>query len=35
MIAVGSENNAIVRHVLVLTFGPKWERDVARIARGF
>jgi hypothetical protein len=35
MIAVGTQNNAIVRHLLVLTFGPKWERDVARIARGF
>jgi hypothetical protein len=35
MIAVGTENNAIVRHLLVLTFGPKWEHDVARIARGF
>jgi len=23
-----------VRHLLVLAFGPQWEKDVARIARG-
>ena len=34
MIAVGQQT-ALVRHLLVLTFGPKWEKDVARIARGF
>jgi hypothetical protein len=34
MIAMGQQN-ALVRHLLVLTFGPKWEKDVARIARGF
>jgi hypothetical protein len=34
MIAMG-EQTALVRHLLILTFGPKWERDVARIARGF
>jgi len=34
MIAMGQQE-ALVRHVLVLTFGPKWEKDVARIARGF
>jgi hypothetical protein len=34
MIAVGQQD-ALVRHLLVLTFGPKWEKDVARIARGF
>jgi len=34
MIAMGQQT-ALVRHLLVLTFGPKWEKDVARIARGF
>jgi len=34
MIAMGQQS-ALVRHLLVLTFGPGWERDVARIARGF
>ena len=34
MLALGQQN-ALVRHLLVLTFGPKWEKDVARIARGF
>ncbi|HJQ82713.1 MAG TPA: vWA domain-containing protein [Candidatus Binatia bacterium] len=34
MIAM-EQQNALVRHLLVLTFGPKWEKDVARIARGF
>jgi hypothetical protein len=34
MLALG-QNDAMVRHLLVLTFGPKWEKDVARIARGF
>jgi hypothetical protein len=29
-----AQNQAIVRHLLVLTFGPKWDKDVARIARG-
>src|SRR5215475_12786896 len=34
MLALGQQT-ALVRHLLVLTFGPKWEKDVARIARGF
>jgi hypothetical protein len=34
MIAMGQQS-ALVRHLLVLTFGPSWEKDVARIARGF
>jgi len=34
MIAMGQQS-VLVRHLLVLTFGPSWERDVARIARGF
>ncbi len=29
-----AQNQAIVRHLLILTFGPKWDKDVARIARG-
>ena len=29
------QQQAVVRHLLALTFGPKWEKDVARIARGF
>ena len=33
MIALG-ESPALVRHLLVLTFGPRWEKDMARIARG-
>jgi len=33
-IAMGQQST-LVRHLLVLTFGPTWERDVARIARGF
>jgi len=34
MIAMGQQAT-LVRHLLVLTFGPRWETDVARIARGF
>jgi len=34
MLALGQQT-ALVRHLLVLTFGPQWEKDVARIARGF
>ena len=34
MIAL-DQQNALVRNLLALTFGPKWEKDVARIARGF
>jgi hypothetical protein len=34
MIAMGQQS-ALVRHLLVLTFGPGWEKDVSRIARGF
>ncbi|HZP41497.1 MAG TPA: vWA domain-containing protein [Candidatus Binatia bacterium] len=33
MIAMGQEG-ALARHLLALTFGPRWEKDVARIARG-
>jgi hypothetical protein len=33
-IAMGQQQ-ALVRHLLVLTFGPQWEKDVSRIARGF
>src|SRR5438067_4133541 len=28
------QDTALVRHLLVLAFGPQWEKDVARIARG-
>ena len=36
MVAMGQNNDTapIVRHVLVLTFGPQWQKDVGRIARG-
>jgi len=34
MIAMGQQS-ALVRHLLVLTFGPSWEKDVSRITRGF
>ncbi len=34
MIAMGQQT-VLVHHLLVLTFGPQWEKDVARIARGF
>jgi hypothetical protein len=35
MIAMQENENApIVRHLLVLTFGPQWQKDVGRIARG-
>jgi hypothetical protein len=27
-------SDALVRHLLVQTFGPKWEKDMGRIARG-
>jgi hypothetical protein len=33
MIAM-EQQGALVRHLLTLTFGDKWEKDVARIARG-
>jgi hypothetical protein len=33
MIAM-NETPTLVRHLLVLTFGPRWEKDVSRIARG-
>jgi hypothetical protein len=29
-----AQNARLVQHLLTLTFGPHWERDVARIARG-
>jgi len=28
------QDTALVRHLLVLAFGPQWEKDVARISRG-
>ena len=34
MLSLG-QDQVLVRHVLVLTFGPQWEKDIARIARGF
>ena len=34
MLSLG-QDPVLVRHVLVLTFGPQWEKDIARIARGF
>ena len=34
MIAM-DESETLVRHLLTLTFGPKWQKDVARISRGF
>jgi hypothetical protein len=33
MVSLGQEGT-LVRHLLVLTFGPRWEKDVGRIARG-
>jgi hypothetical protein len=33
MVSIGQEG-AIMRHVLALTFGAHWEKDVGRIARG-
>jgi hypothetical protein len=33
MIAM-EQSGALVRHLLGLTFGPQWQKDVARIARG-
>jgi hypothetical protein len=33
MVAIGEEGT-LVRHLLALTFGPKWERDVSKISRG-
>jgi hypothetical protein len=32
-VAIG-EDAALVKHVLVLTFGPQWQKDLGRIARG-
>jgi hypothetical protein len=29
------QTDTLARHLLVLTFGPQWQKDVARIARGF
>jgi hypothetical protein len=34
MIAM-DQSETLVRHLLTLTFGPKWQKDVARISRGF
>ena len=34
MIAM-DQTETLVRHLLTLTFGPKWQKDVARISRGF
>jgi hypothetical protein len=33
MVAIGEEGT-LVRHLLALTFGPKWERDVSKVSRG-
>ncbi len=33
MISLGQESG-IVKHVLALTFGPQWQKDVARVSRG-
>lgn len=33
MVSIGQENT-LVRDILALTFGPRWEKDVGRIARG-
>ena len=33
MVTIGQEGT-LVRHLLTLTFGPKWEREVGRISRG-
>src|SRR5262249_11251099 len=32
-IALG-QDQTLMRHILVLAFGPKWEKDVARVQRG-
>ena len=32
-IALG-QDTALMRHLLLLTFGPQWEKDVSRITRG-
>lgn len=32
-VAIGQEG-ALMRHILVLAFGPQWEKDVSRVARG-
>jgi hypothetical protein len=36
MIAMGQDHESapLVRHLLVLTFGPQWQKDVNRMARG-
>jgi hypothetical protein len=34
MIALG-QSGALMRHLLVLTFGKNWEKDVSKVARGF
>jgi von Willebrand factor type A domain len=34
MIAL-EQSGTLIRHLLVLTFGPQWQKDVSRIARGF
>lgn len=28
------QDQALVRHVLILTFGPQWQKDLGRVARG-
>jgi len=33
MISLGQESG-LVRHVLALTFGPQWQKDIARVSRG-
>ena len=32
-IALG-QDQALVRHLLILTFGQQWEKDVSKVARG-
>src|SRR5262245_41786242 len=29
------QDQALMRHVLVLTFGPQWQKEMGRVARGF
>ncbi len=33
MISLGQESG-LVKHVLALTFGPQWQKDIARVSRG-
>ena len=29
-----SQDQALVKHLLILTFGPQWQKDVSKVARG-